>query len=69
MRQSHTIQSTKERGCWAARRAVLRPPGGHETGVGEESKGWYNWNVFYEMRNVQGKAGEVQGLKHELTFR
>lgn len=71
MRQSHTIQTAKERGCWAARCAVLRPPAGHGlgTGVGEESKDWCKWNVFYEMGNVQDKVGEVQGLKHELTFR
>lgn len=69
MRQSHTIQTAKQRGCWTPQRAVLRGGHGRGTGVGEESKDWCKWNVFYEMGNVKDKVGEVQGLKHELTFR
>lgn len=66
MRQSHNSDCLRER-VRAARRAVVRPPSGCETWVGEELRGWWGWNVFYEMENVQHKAAKKRVVFLWLT--
>lgn len=60
MKKGHNSKS-QGKGFWAVRRAVLRPPSGHEIGAAEESNSWCSRNISNERAN-----GTREGWKERL---